>query len=404
MLFRCQAFRLRTFWQTCLIITLIGLKPLAAQQPAPVDSSRNWSKELAAVELDGQVEKHRWQSSTALPNDLVQRWFHTESLSLDAGFRVPGEFEHHQVLVMAAGSPDPKHARSLARIAAASSDRIQIAILVNSSAESHLIQEELEQIDEKPDSVTMVHLPHDTCWVRDFGPTGLWTEQSMKLIDWSYVQGRPADDRVPEGWAELTGTARCATPLEFEGGNLLSNGQGLILTTTKVFERNGVADQKETIARELASLLHAEDLVFLEPLLDEESGHVDMFATFTSPNTVVVGKYDSNEDSLNSAILDRNADLLAGIQTRHGPLRVERIPMDKNMAGNWRTYTNCIFANGVLIMPVYQGSRQQSVAEALQLYHRLLPGWEIVSLESTYLMETGGAVALCVAECFSASK
>ena len=102
----------------------------------------------------------------------------------------------------------------------------------------------------------------------------------------------------------------------------------------------------------------ATDLIYLEPLAGEATGHVDMFATFTAPDTVVIGECSQREDPVNAAILDRNAQRLAGVRTACGPLNVVRIPVSKTNtlpfeddpdAYVWHTYTNVVYANQVLL-------------------------------------------------------
>ena len=58
----------------------------------------------------------------------------------------------------------------------------------------------------------------------------------------------------------------------------------------------------------------------------------------------------------------------------------------------WRTYTNALYANDVVVVPVYAGVDAGLEREALDLYRRLLPGRQIVTVESTSLAKTGGAL------------
>jgi hypothetical protein len=132
--------------------------------------------------------------------------------------------------------------------------------------------------------------------------------------------------------------------------------------------------------------------VFLEPLVGEQTGHVDMFATFVSSDVVVVGEYSPDADPLNAEILDRNAQRLAAVRTSRGPLRVLRIPMPPHTLDVWRTYTNVLFANGTLVVPTYPGIDPQGEAEALAIYKHLLPGWTVVGVDCNRLIEWGGAV------------
>ena len=53
---------------------------------------------------------------------------------------------------------------------------------------------------------------------------------------------------------------------------------------------------------------------FLETLEGERTGHIDLFAKFTQPDTVVLGRYDAATDPENAARMERNAARLARIR------------------------------------------------------------------------------------------
>ncbi len=183
-----------------------------------------------------------------------------------------------------------------------------------------------------------------------------------------------------------------ATNLRIEGGNLISNGRGICITTQQVLDANADHADEATVREWMQECYGAEQAVFLEPLSGEPTGHVDMFATFVSPYTVVVGRFDVESDPINAALLDRNADRLARVTTPDGPLRVVRIPMPPHDEETWRTYTNVVFANGVLMVPIYPELDPAGRDAALETFSRVLPGWRIIGMNATRLAELGGAM------------
>ena len=102
-----------------------------------------------------------------------------------------------------------------------------------------------------------------------------------------------------------------------------------------------------------------------------------MQACFISPDTILIGRYDESVDARNAALLDRNASRLAEIRTGGGRLRVRRIAMPGNDDGIWRSFTNVVFANGTVLVPVYTDVAQREGEEALATYRRLLPDWQV---------------------------
>ena len=305
--------------------------------------------------------------------------------------RVPGEFEHQQYLLMSSAG-ERTHAKTIARVIRETQYKIRPVILVNDSMDREQLLEDLDEYGVDPENVSVVHVEHDSKWARDFGPTTLLSGNAVRLLDWLYSEDRKHDDDVTIHISRISRTQAEFSPLEIEGGNLISNGNGVIVTSEKFLRRN----QENNIGQigfELTRQLGAIDLVVLESLAGEETEHVDMFVTFTSPTTVVVGSYDPKVDPINAEILDRNANLLSKIQTRSGPLKVFRIPMGARQDECWRTYTNCIYANGVLLVPSYGEHDDPNVLrEVVATYKSLLPGWKVTTVDASDLIVDGGAL------------
>jgi agmatine/peptidylarginine deiminase len=118
-----------------------------------------------------------------------------------------------------------------------------------------------------------------------------------------------------------------------------------------------------------------------------------MFCTFTAPDTVVVARCDERIDPQNAAILDRNAQRLAEVKTPCGPLKVVRLPMvSARDTQRCLTYTNVIYANGLLLVPSYAGTVREVEEQVQQTYRQLLPGWEIRRIEADALLDAMGSL------------
>ena len=107
---------------------------------------------------------------------------------------------------------------------------------------------------------------------------------------------------------------------------------------------------------------------------------------------MLVGSYEKSADPKNAAILDRNAKLLAGVETPYGKLRVVRIPMGNNADGRFRTYTNGIFANGTFLLPSYAKHNTDADRRAVEIFARELPKWKILRVDCESLIQRDGAL------------
>lgn len=308
---------------------------------------------------------------------------------------LPAEFERQDALLLAWDGGNEFIQRTLTEIITETWRTTPILLLVRDADDQFAAVDVLRRAGLSRRTVRFVQLPFDSIWSRDYGPAVVRTRDgSLQIIDSDYQRGeRPNDDDVPALLGPQLDIPAIRAPLAIEGGNLISNGAGLCLTTTKVLEQNAERGRSELDVREtLRRFYGASDTIFLEPLTGEQTGHVDMFATFLAPDTVLVGQAAVDEDAANAEILDRNAGRLEGAWTPHGPLKVVRIPMPPSQGETWRTYTNVLYANGTILVPAYPAADPAGTVAAAMLYRKLLPGHRIVSIDCDQLIELGGAL------------
>lgn len=320
------------------------------------------------------------------PASIYQR--DSRTLRFRGDFRMRAEFEHQSALLVS-GLLSDSAPGVLADLGRVTDGTVPLIILVNHDVE---LEEAQKQLATSLSNNRFLLVAHDTIWARDFGPTIITNRKERSLVvDAAYDAGRANDDAVPSEIARLSRTATRRTRIVIPGGNLLTNGQGLCITTTRLQLENPGRSQRE-IADGISDTFGANTVAILEPLAGEITGHVDMFATFTDPHTVVVGEYPRHRDPENSAILDRNAEKLASIRVGNKRLRVMRIPMPARPEGEWPTFTNVVYANGKLLVPSYESTTPEQKNYIESFYISLLPGWEVHFVCADDLISSGGAL------------
>ncbi len=311
-------------------------------------------------------------------------------------YRLPGEFERQGTIFLGCGELSIFFPDVLADVVEAVRHRVDVAALVNNVEGREAVRDILVSRGMPGDAVRYVEAAHDTMWVRDYGPLFVrrLDDGRAVVVDADYERySRPNDDNAPQAVASQLHLTAIKAPLSIEGGNLLSNGRGLCVTTTTLLDRNRARGYEEQDVRSLlAEFFGAQETLFLEPLAGEPTGHVDMFAVFTDANTIVVGEYDPFLEPTNAAILERNAARLAQARGPRGPLRVVRIPMPSREGEKWRTYTNVVFANGLLLTPEYHDLDCDEEKTARETYRQLLPGWRVSGIDVSALIANGGAL------------
>ncbi|HUG93257.1 MAG TPA: agmatine deiminase family protein [Planctomycetaceae bacterium] len=308
---------------------------------------------------------------------------------------LPAEFERQDALLVSWSADDEGVEEALTAIVAAVHRNVHVIVLTPDDECLRGAMRCFSLAGVPQTAVRYVRAKVDTIWTRDYGPSSIRAaDGTMTMIDADYETGtRARDDQLAGAIAPLLGLPSVHVPLTVEGGNLLSNGRGLGIATIKLRDANAGRGYSEPQLRELLHEVYGfSQVVFLEPLIGEPTGHVDMFATFVSPSVVVVGRYDRESEPVNADLLDRNARRLAAVQTPWGRLRVVRVPMPPSGPNVWRTYTNVLYANGTLLVPSYPGVTAELEHEAVEVMQQLLPAWRIVPVDCNQLIALGGGV------------
>lgn len=312
------------------------------------------------------------------------------------GLRMPAEFEEQEAILLRWSGHEWQDVYNTQLIGHLMG-QVPVRLLVDDLDAEAEAREALVSHGIRTEEITFYHLPANTVWLRDFGPLTVLGREGFPIwVDYQHLRPdeQNSNDLLTERLARLTGNRSIRAPLLLEGGNLVTNGRGLVVCTQQLEDENlALGFTKSQFHRRLRQLLGCQRIIVLENLEREGTGHIDWFLTFVSPTDVVIGSYDRQVDPANAAILDRNARVLSGITTAEGPLHVHRIPMpphpEKGFGG---TYTNVVFANGKLIVPTWSQASQSINREALAVYSKLLPDWTIQTMDCTGMLPHAGAI------------
>jgi agmatine/peptidylarginine deiminase len=334
--------------------------------------------------LKTPVSSAQWAWTPLRPGDGLSE------LAIDRLIKsvLPGEFEPQEAILVSWSADNSWSHPTVLEVVRAIQETTRAVVLVPDDELREEAVEEISTAGMSFDGVEFVTLATNTVWARDYGPLTVKCDDgavriACSMFKDSFEDPAPENDFLPVAWSRVTGWPVFRLPVLIEAGAILSNGDGLCLASEFLLAKNaesGVGERQVTAA--LKRLTGADQVVYLQPLLGEETGHVDWFAVFTSSDTVVIGDY-YGIDVVNAQILDDNARRLAGIKTRKGPLNVERIPMPPRGKGYFGgTYTNVVFANGNLLVPTWPEASRKHEEKALSVYRRLLPDWKIVPIDS----------------------
>ncbi|MBX3471469.1 MAG: agmatine deiminase family protein [Planctomycetes bacterium] len=251
-------------------------------------------------------------------------------------------------------------------------------VVVTSNAVAAEVRYEMTRRNVPLDEVSFIVAALDSVWMRDYGPIVLKSPNGDRVVaDTKYYPNRPRDDRFPQAYASHRGWQRVAVNLNFEGGNFATDGRGMAMSSNGVLWFNNMTTA--AVRREFEKF-GVNRVEFFEPLVNEGTTHIDMFARVMTDGDALVSRYPSNHRQFN--VTEEAARKFAALG-----YRVSRAEAARSY-DEFATYTNSVLANGVALVPQYGNATLDRAA--LDAYAAL--GYRAVGINSRTSIRYGGAV------------
>jgi agmatine deiminase len=180
-----------------------------------------------------------------------------------------------------------------------------------------------------------------------------------------------------------------SVPLVLEGGSILCDGNGTLLTTEECLlnPNRNPSLSREQIEAELRSHLGVTQISWLgDGLLEDRDtdGHVDLIAAFTAPGRVLLQTVGLSNPNYERCQENRTRLLAAGMEVLELPFLPYVEVAGETVAV---AYLNLYVCNGAVIVPV---SGSDTDADALAIISEAYPGREVVPVPGPVLAYGGG--------------
>jgi len=280
-------------------------------------------------------------------------------------------------------------------IVRAAEEAVSVRINVNNFLYKNRIITLLKEENIPLDNITISTTPTNSYWIRDYGPFFIEKNGELSIVDFNYVghRFRLIDDIYPtlygiENNIEFDFKANFA--LCIQGGNYMSDGQGLGMVANYSLEIGNPKNSLEEMSEILKQYLGLNEVLILTSQADDGTGHIDMFSKLISKDTLLVGQWEDIND-INYQILENNTQLLID-----KGYNIIRIPMlrdpDEEKNTIW-TYTNSLIINGtnkkIVLVPQY-GTVEDSTA--ISIYEQAMPEYEIIGINCNLVIDYWGAI------------
>jgi agmatine deiminase len=315
--------------------------------------------------------------------------------------RFPGEWERHDRTIMGWPCRRELWGATLARarsdyaaVASAIARFEPVTMIANPGADAAQAAAAL------PDAVEVVELPIDDSWLRDSGPIYVVEEAGDRAGDRTAVHFRfnawgekfspwDKDAEVGRLIAERLGDPVRSAPIVLEGGSVVSDGEGTILTTEQCLlhpSRNPGLSQSE-IEAALREHLGARRVLWLGQGLIEDrdtDGHVDLIAAYVEPGRVLLQTVEPSNPNHANCEENRRRLEAAGVEVIALP-HLPYVEVEGEQVA--ASYLNLYICNDAVIVPV---TGAPSDGDALATIAGAWPSREVVPVPGAVIAYGGG--------------
>jgi agmatine deiminase len=246
--------------------------------------------------------------------------------------------------------------------------------------------------------VDIAELALDDSWLRDCGPIYTYGDDGSRVAvhfrfnAWGErFTPWDADAVVGAQIAERLGDSVREADLVLEGGSILTDGQGTLLTTEQCLlnpNRNPELGRDE-IEAALREHLGVERFVWLGQGLVEDrdtDGHVDLIAAFTGPGRVLLQSTPTGNPNHDNCADNARRLREAGIDVAEMALLPYAEVAGETIAAS---YMNFYICNGAVIVPM-TGTEPDLDEQALAVIAAQYPGREVVPVPGLVIAYGGG--------------
>jgi len=309
-------------------------------------------------------------------------------------------------------------------------------VRVEQLADSAIILRQLERLGMRHNNVRFIEGYGNSFWYRDCGPIAFYygDNDSIGMMDFMYYPGRALDDSLPYYIEQQMGIMNIPTTIEWEGGNCLVDGAGLVMSSDAIYGNNvndtygqltwdGVNpstinySQKQRLTRQqvddsLAHIMGPRGVGILPTYkYDGGTGHIDLYADMIDENEFVFSVMpDHYSNWTDYKTFVKNADTLLHWKSVHDEyFKNQTIPFPCTNSGGYfsnqssynssytRTYSNHTFVNNVIIQPVFSNvvngePSSQWDKERFDSLRLAYPGYTLYPINVASFDGSGGAI------------
>ncbi|MBM3307761.1 MAG: agmatine deiminase family protein [Candidatus Eisenbacteria bacterium] len=218
----------------------------------------------------------------------------------------------------------------------------------------------------------------NSIWTRDYGPWFIVNGNNQQgIVDHVYNRPRPLDDVIPATIGTAWGIPVYGMSLTHTGGNYMSDGRGIAMSSRLVIDENPslTPAQIDATMESYLGITQYEKLPYIQT-----SGihHIDCWAKLLSPGTILIRSVPSTHTDY--ARIEANVAYISTLTSSWGrPYEIVRVYTPNN-----EPYTNSLILNDKVFVPLYGTAWD---AAAIATYQAAMPGYEVLGFTGSWLSD-----------------
>ena len=255
--------------------------------------------------------------------------------------------------------------------------------------------------------ISIIELPTNDTWVRDYGPIAVFKDGRTVLTDFTFnawgMKFAADCDNLVTSRLQARGVFKAPLvnyrDLVLEGGSIETDGNGTVLTTTCCLTAPNRNDalSREQLEQELLDRLGCVKMLWLDHGTlsgDDTDGHIDTLARFSPDGVILYCGCDNPEDEHYEPLMKMEEDLKQMTDAEGNPYLLIKLPLPDAMYDEISrlpaTYANFLVMNHQVLVPVY--GQPENDVKACELIGQAFPGRKIKGIDCRPLICQHGSL------------
>ena len=250
--------------------------------------------------------------------------------------------------------------------------------------------------------VTIIELPTNDTWVRDYGPITVYHDGELKLADFTYnawgMKFAADCDNLVTSRLDAQGMFRLPVlncrDLVLEGGSIETDGNGTVMTTTCCLtapNRNDALTRAQ-LEEQLLHRLGCLKMLWLdhgELMGDDTDGHIDTLARFAPGGIILYTSCDDPADEHFESLMKMEEQLKQFTDVDGNHYHLIKLPLPE-ISRLPATYANFLVTNHQVLVPIY--GQPENDIKACELIGQAFPGRKVVAIDCRALICQHGSL------------